>query len=146
MNSNDARIAAVYTTQTGATVRDSSPNAGPPRSGTFDLVVQLEAGNVLGQSGADYTLSFAALNDNTGQPAAQLVPTGNPFKEEFDAPAWTKSGSDFVRTGTGEVTGILRYKIAVPAGVTGTFHYNVELVSAGYQVVELVRSDAFILV
>src|ERR1700722_7173152 len=60
MNANDARIAGVYTAAAGGVTEDNSPNAGPPRAGTFDLIVQLEAGNVLGQSGANYTLTITA--------------------------------------------------------------------------------------
>ncbi|UBU08832.1 hypothetical protein [Nonomuraea gerenzanensis] len=144
MNSSDARIAAAYTTAPNGTVADDTPNAGPPRSPTFDLVLQLEAGNVLGQSGGDYTLNIVAINENTGLPVASLVPTGNPFKEEFKAPAWTPSGNDFVRSGSSP--GVLRYSITVPSGVTGRFHYNVDFVSSGFQVVELARTPSFLLV
>jgi hypothetical protein len=149
MNANDARIAAIYTAQSGATVKDVTPNAGPPRTNKYDLIIQLEAGNVLGQNQANYTLNFTAVNENTGQPVAALVPTGNPFKEEFNGatgPEWQPSGTDFVRTGTGECVGIMRYKITVPTGLTGRFHYNLEFVVTGFQVVDLKQSDAFILV
>jgi hypothetical protein len=146
MNANDARIAAIYTAAPGGIVMDDTPNAGPPRSNTFDLIVQLEAGNVVGQNAGNYTLSFTAVNENTGLPEAGLAPTGNPFKEEFKSPEWQPSGNDFVRTGTGEPAGILRYKITIPGGVTGRFHYNVELVSAGLQVVDLAQSHTFLLV
>jgi len=149
MNAADARIAAIYTAHSTGVVKSVTPNAGPPRTNTFDLIVQLEAGNVLGQSLANYTLNFTAVNENTGQAVAGLVPVGNPFKEEFDGPAgplWKPSGNDFVRTGAAEPVGILRYSIAIPAGLTGRFHYNLEFVSAGYQVVDLAESDPFLLV
>jgi hypothetical protein len=152
MNAADARIAGIYTAQTGATVKDSTPNAGPPRTNTFDLIVQLEAGNVLGQNG-EYTLNFTAINENTLQPQANLVPIGNPFPEKFDGVPgggvglnWQQNGTDFVRTGAGEAPGILRYRITIPPGLTGRFHYNLEFVTRGFQVVDLAQSDAFLLV
>ncbi len=154
MNAADARIAAIFTAQPGATVKDITPNAGPPKVNTFDLIVQLEAGNVLGQGGSKYTLTFTAINDNTGLPEAGLAPVGSPFKEEFDGVAalpppgtkWKVNGTDFVRTGGGEPDGILRYEIAIPAGLTGQFHYNLQLVTQGFQVVDLAQSEPFLLV
>lgn|GEM_PF-859081 len=157
MNANDARIAAIYTAQPGATVKDSSPNTGLSRSATFDLIVQLEAGRVLGSSLGNYTLNFTAINENTGLPQNELVPIGDPFKEEFDGPPdaavpvpagtkWRANGTDYVRTGANEPAGILRFKIAIPAGLTGRFHYNLEFFSVNHQVVDLAQSDAFILV
>jgi hypothetical protein len=132
MNANDARIARVYTSAAGGVTEDNSPNAGPPRAGTFDLIVQLEAGNVLGQSGANYTLTITAINDDTGAAVAGLEPAGSPFSEQFQVPDWQPSGPDFVRTS--------------PAATTGQFHYNVRFVSAGFQVVALAASNPFLLV
>jgi hypothetical protein len=153
MNANDARIARLYTAADGGITEDASPNAGPPRSNQFDVIAQLEAGNVIGQSGGNYTLNFTVINENTGLPEAALVPTGNPFNEEFDGKDpnvagtdWQASGRDFVRTGTGEPLGILRFNITVPAGLTGRFHINLEFVDAGFQVVNLAQSNVFILV
>ncbi len=145
MNANDARIASLYTSQAGGLVEDNSPNAVPPRAASFDLIVQLEAGSVLGQGGGNYTLNFTAINDNTAAPEPTLVPAGNPFSEQFLAPAWQQSGTDFVRTGTGEPIGILRFNIPVGANV-GRFHYNLEFVNAGFQVTELGQTNSFILV
>lgn len=151
MNANDARIARVYTSAAGGVTEYNSPNAGPPRAGTFDLIVQLEAGNVLGQSGANYTLTITAINDDTGAAVAGLVPAGSPFSEQFQAPDWKPSGPDFVRTSPAagavpEILGILRYNITIPAATTGQFHYNVRFVSAGFQVVALAASNPFLLV
>ncbi|CAO5155071.1 DUF4352 domain-containing protein [Frankia sp. AiPs1] len=149
MNASDARIAAIYTAQPGGIVKSLTPNAGSPKLTTFDLIIQLEAGNVLGQSLANYTLNVTAVNENAVKAEAGLVPVGNPFKEEFNGPVgpdWKPSGSDFVRTGASEPTGILRFKIHIPVDLTGRFHYNLELVSAGFQVVDLAESDAFLLV
>jgi hypothetical protein len=148
MNANDARIATLYTAQTGGLVEDNSPNAASPAAASFDLIVQLEAGNVIGQGGGNYTLNFTAINDNTAAPVPTLVPTGNPFSEQFLAGAgqpWQASGTDFVRTGTGQPTGILRFNIPV-GNNTGRFHYNLEFFNAGFQVTELGQTNSFILV
>jgi hypothetical protein len=149
MNANDARIAKVYTAAAGGVTEDNSPNAGPPRAGTFDLIVQLEAGSVLGQSGANYTLTITAFDDVNGGVVAGLAPVGSPFAEQFQAPDWEPSGTDFVRTSPAagavpQILGILRYNI--PAATTGQFHYNVQFVSAGFQVVDLAHSEPFLLV
>jgi len=153
MNASDARIARLFTSSVGGVVEDNSPNAGPPRSNQFDLILQLEAGNVIGQSGGNYRLTFTAINDNTAAPQAGLIPAGNPFNEQFDgedpnnpATAWQKSGNDYVRTGAGQPAGILRFNIPIPANTTGRFHYNIEFVNAGFQVVDLAQSNSFILV
>ena len=147
MNSNAARIARIYTAQRGALSEDNSPNGGPGgRANDFDLIVQLEAGAVLGDSGASYTLNFTAINDNTAAPEAGLVPAGNPFNEQFKDPEWKPSGTDFVRTGTGEPVGILRFIIPVGAS-RGRFHYNLDFTTPpNFEVVEIGESNAFILV
>ena len=72
---------------------------------------------------------------------------GNPFKEEWNlAGGWIRSGNDFVKTGPGEADGIMRYRIAIPPGLTGAFHYNVRLVSENFQVTSFAQSNPFLLV
>jgi hypothetical protein len=145
MNANDARISRVFTAQAGSVVEDNSPNAGPPKVNQYELVVQLEAGEVIGQSGGNYRVNVTAINDNTAAPEAGLVPAGNPFNEQFDgedpnntATNWQRNGSDYART--------IRATINIPAGLTGRFHYNLEFTNNGFQVVDLGQSNAFILV
>ena len=45
-----------------------------------------------------------------------------------------------------EADGIMRYRIAVPPGLTGAFHYNVRLVSENFQVTSFAQSNPFLLV
>src|SRR5215469_6480060 len=97
---NDARIVNLYTARTGGLAEDNSPNAGPSRATSFDLIVQLEAGKAIGQNGGGYTLNFTAINENTGAPEPALIPAGSPFVEHFVAPDWQANAADFVRTGT----------------------------------------------
>ena len=147
MHANDARIARLYTAQVDGTVEDPTPNANSPVADQFDLILQAEAGAVLGDSGANYTLTFAAINDDMVTRQVSLIPPGNPFREEWSpAFGWVRSGKDFVKTGPGEADGIMRYRIAVPAGLTGAFHYDARLVSENLQVVSFARSNPFLLV
>jgi hypothetical protein len=163
MNTNDARIARIYTAAPAGVTEDETPNAGPPRTDAFDLILQLEAGNAAGSGGGNYTLTFTAINDDTVAPEAGLNPTGNPFNEQFLAPDWKPSGNDFARTSpalaavpatatapaipaTPEIIGIARYRITILAGTTGQFHYNVRLVALGGQIVGFGRSNPFLLV
>jgi len=151
MNSNDAKIADLYTTGTGGLVEDDAPNAGPPSTAAFDLILQAEAGGTIGNSGATYTLSITAVNENTGGAVPGLNPTGAPFAESWNSTfGWGASASDFVKTqdptaNTG-TKGIVRYAIAIPAGTTGRFHYNAELLASNFQVVSFAQSNTFVLV
>jgi hypothetical protein len=145
MNANDTRVVNLYTTQTGGLVENNSPNAGPSSTTSFDLIVQLEAGKAIGQGGDGYTLNFTAINENTGTPEPALVPAGNPFIEQFLAPNWQTSGADFVRTGTGQPAGILRFNIPV-GNLTGRFRYNLDFTSSDCQVTDLWESNSFILI
>ena len=64
MNANDARIVRVFTAQVDGTVEDNTPNANAAVPDQFDLILQAEVGGVLGNSGANYTLTFTAINDD----------------------------------------------------------------------------------
>jgi len=147
MNAYDARIVRLFTAQVDGTVEDDTPNAKARVPFQFDLILQAEVGAVLGDSGANYTLTFSAVNDDMVARQVSLNPEGNPFKEEWNADhGWIRSGNDFVKTGPGEADGITRYRIAIPPGLTGAFHYNVRLVSVNFQVVSFVQSNPFLLV
>lgn len=147
MNANDARIVRLFTTQVDGTVEDNTPNANSLAPDQFDLILQTEVGGVLGNSGANYTLTFTAVNDDTVARQVALNPPGSPFKEEWNLGCgWIRNGNDFVKTGAGQATGIMRYRIAIPPGLTGAFHYNVRLVSENYQIISFAQSNPFLLV
>jgi hypothetical protein len=147
MNANDARIVRLFTTQVEGTVEDNTPNANSPVSGQFDVILQAEVGAVLGNSGANYTLTFTAINDDAVARQIALNPAGSPFNEEWNAGCgWIRSGNDFVKTGAGEADGIMRYRIPIPPGLTGAFHYNVRIVSENYQIISFAQSNPFLLV
>jgi hypothetical protein len=147
MNANDARIVRLFTAQVDGTVEDNTPNANSSNPGQFDLILQAEVGLVLGGSGANYSLTFAAINDDMVTRQVSLNPPGNPFREEWSlAFGWVRSGNDFVKTGPGEADGIMRYRIAIPPGLSGAFHYNVRMVSQNFQVTSFGQSNPFLLV
>lgn len=147
MNANDARIARIYTARVGCTVEDPAPNSYSPLPARFDLILQAKAGGVLGGSGADYTLTIVAIDDDCAAPVPELAPKGSPFCEEWTAAdGWRPTGREFVKTSPGDQDGICRYEICVPHGLTGQFHYNVRLVSANFEVVSFARSNPFLLV
>jgi hypothetical protein len=147
MNANDARIVRLFTTQVDGTVEDNTPNANSLAPDQFDLILQTEVGGVLGNSGANYTLTFTAVNDDTVARQVALNPPGNPFKEEWNLGCgWIRNGNDFVKTGAGEAAGVMRYRIAIPLGLAGAFHYNVRLVSENYQIISFAQSNPFLLV
>ena len=147
MNANDARIVRLFTAQVEGTVEDNTPNANSGVPDQFDLILQAEVGLVLGGSGANYRLSFTAVNDDMVSRQVFLNPPGNPFDEEWSsACGWVRSGNDFVKTSPGEADGIMRYRVTIPQGLTGAFHYNVRLVSQNFQVVSFAQSNPFLLV
>jgi hypothetical protein len=147
MNAYDARIVRLFTAQVDGTVEDDTPNARARVPFQFDLILQAEVGAVLGDTGANYILTFSAINDDMVARQVSLNPVGNPFREEWSAAyGWVQSGNDFVKTGKGEADGIMRYRIDIPSGLTGVFHYNVRMVSDNFQVVSFARSNPFLLV
>jgi hypothetical protein len=83
MNGQDSRVAAVYTVQDGGLVADDTPNAGVPDPTKFDLILEAEAGDPLGNSGAAYTLNVYAVSEDGG-----AIPAGfssGPLRERWDA-------------------------------------------------------------
>jgi hypothetical protein len=147
MNANDARIVRLVTARVDGTVEDSTPNADAAVPDQFDLILQAEVGGILGNSGANYTLTFTAINDDMVTRQVSLNPPGNPFKEEWNLSCgWIRSGNDFVKTGPGEADGIMRYRIAIPPGLAGASHYNIRLVSENFQVISFAQSNPFLLV
>jgi hypothetical protein len=114
MNANDARIVRVFTAQVDGTAEDNTPNANAAVPDQFDLILQAEVGGVLGNSGANYLLTFTAINDDMVTRQVSLNPPGNPFKEEWNLGCGWVRGNDFVKTGPGEADGIMRYRIAIP--------------------------------
>ncbi|MEO3855283.1 hypothetical protein [Acrocarpospora sp. B8E8] len=141
MNSQDARIARIYTTQKGNKVADQTPNApdvaGNLAATSFDLVVEIEAGNNT-MTGAPYTLTVTAVDDSIAGGVAALNPVIP--AQSFSSPPFQNVGLDFVLVQT--------FNIPVPnGGVQGhLFHYVAVLHNATFQIVSTQTSEPFLLV
>jgi len=140
---NDAELTELYTAPTGFDAKDNEPQA-PPRgflpTPNFDLHLRAVAGNVVGDSGADYQLTITCIDDTLAAPNAAL--SLHPLNEQFDSSdGWVVGGE----------AGNLLYKrvfnISVPADARGhVFHYIATLVSVNREIVSFIESNRFILV
>jgi hypothetical protein len=142
---NDAEITSVYSASvTLAQVEDNEPNTpaaggGAPAT-TFDVVLEAVAGNAIGNSGANYTLTLTCYDETTGDLApAAMSRTSN---EQFNsADGWQLSvgAQNFFKQAVATIT--------VPGGVRGhVFRYVATLVSDNNDIVSFKESNRFILV
>jgi hypothetical protein len=141
---NDAEITSVYSASvTLAEVEDNEPNTPPAGGGapatTFDVVLEAVAGNAIGSSGANYTLTLTCIDETTGLPVGSM---GRTLNEQFNgASGWQLSG------GAGNFFKRAVANITVPGGVRGhVFRYVATLVSANNDIVSFKESNRFILV
>jgi len=146
MNSNDARLARLFTVETGAIVEDNNPNTRlTTPATTFDLLLEGEAGSNIGGNGAQYTLSIVCFDWTTGNLAnAALQPTVP--AQTFDAPGgplWTASGSNFITQ--------QRFRIPAAGNLPGglanhVFVYTAAMVTRDFNIVSIIQSNLFIIV
>jgi hypothetical protein len=143
VNANDAQLIEVLTAQHGSTVEDNAPNAPAPgqvAATTYDVVIEGNAGNVIGNSGGTYALSVTAMDLTTMTPAANLNPTVP--AQAFNAPTWNKNGPDDYDTQQS-------FTVTVPSPNPYAGHilqYVASLVSVNDQVVSILQSESFTLV
>ena len=143
MNANDAQLIEVLTAQHGSTVEDNAPNAPAPgqaAAASFDVVVEGNAGNVIGNSAAPYTLTVTAMDLTTMTAAANLNPVIP--AQSFSAPQWIKNGPDDYDTQQS-------FTVNVPSPNPYAGHvlqYVASLVSVNDQVVSILQSQLFTLV
>jgi hypothetical protein len=143
VNANDAQLIEVLTCQHGSTVEDNAPNApggNQNAAASYDVVIEGNAGNVIGNSGAPYTLTVTAMDLTTMTAAANLNPVVPP--QSFNGPTWKPNGPDDYDT-------LQSFTIAVPAPNPYAGHvlqYVASLVSANDQVVSILQSEPFTLV
>ena len=69
---NDAEITDVYSASVtsgrrGQRAEHAAPGVTPPNT-TFDMQLEMVAGNVIGASGADYTLTITCIDETLGAP------------------------------------------------------------------------------
>ena len=142
MNANDARFSQLFVAGNNSKVQDDSPNESGGKAGAdYDLLVKAEAGGVLGDSGAAYTLFITAYDVTAGAAASGLNPFAAPNNENFNAANnWVASGDDFVKEE--------KYDINIPANVTRghVFQYTATLIAGNFEVVSIIQSDPFVLV
>jgi hypothetical protein len=147
MNANDARLSRLFTAETGSKVPDDTPNAslGAPQT-TFDLVLEGEAGNNVGGTGAPYTLTIACFDWSTGNLADAAMNPAIPaqtFDGNAGAVLWKRSGTNFV------TQQVFRIPTAgnLPATVKGhLFIYTVSLVTQDFNIVSTAQSNLFLIV
>ena len=140
---NDAEITDVYSASVALDVEDNEPNTpapgvAPPNP-TFDIQLEMVAGNVIGSGAGNYTLTITCIDETTGLPNGQLsVP---PVVQEFKLPLWVAS------TPAGNFFSKQKFTKTVPPGVQGhVFRYIATLVSENNDVVSFRESNRFILV
>ena len=137
---NDGELTRLFTASVGSTpaVEDDEPNTGAPGdppATEFHLFVEGVAGNVVGPSGADYTLYLTHVAETGGPALANFVQT-----QEFKDPPWKAGGM------AGNFVTEQRFIIPVPANAKGhVYHYVGRLVSNDSQIVSFKQSNSFIL-
>jgi hypothetical protein len=142
VNANDAQLIEVLTAQHGSTVEDHAPNAPAPgqvAAPSYDVVIEGNAGNVIGNSGAPYKLTVTAMDLTTMQAAANLNPAVG--AQSFSAPTWNKNGPDDYDTQQS-------FTINVPDPNPYAGHvlqYVASMVSVNDQVVSILKSEPFTL-
>lgn len=140
---NDAEITDVYSASVALDVEDNEPNTPAPGvtppNPTFDIQLEMVAGNVIGSGAGNYTLTITCIDETTGLPNGPLsVP---PVVQEFKLPLWVAS------TPAGNFFSKQKFTKTVPPGVQGhVFRYIATLVSENNDVVSFRESNRFILV
>ena len=139
---NDAELTALYSASTGFDVEDSEPNTGAPGAApaaNFDLHVEAVAGNVIGNSAANYQLTLTCIDETLAAPNIAMSRTAS---QQFNAAnGWNAGG------GAGNFLKEQVFSIAVPAGVRGhVFRYVGTLVSVNNDIVSFIESNRFVLV
>jgi hypothetical protein len=139
VNVSDAKISRLFVAAAGGQVENISPNAaGYPDH--FTLILEVEAGGVIGDSGTPYTLNITAINETRQQVVIALNPAGAPFNETFTrADGWIVSGYDHLK--------IEAYDIVVPADLHAgdAFYYLATLCTSNLEIVSIKRSNPFVL-
>ncbi|MGQ0575057.1 MAG: AfsR/SARP family transcriptional regulator [Pseudonocardia sp.] len=141
-SANDAEITEIYSASVGLDVADNEPNSPPPGgvpAATFDMQLEMVAGNAIGGGGGNYQLTLTCIDETLGAPNAGM--SRGPLNQQFlVANGWQASGA------AGNFFNKQRFNIAVPAGLRGhIFRYLVTLVAVDSNVVSFRESNRFIL-
>jgi hypothetical protein len=140
---NDAELTELYTAATGFDVEDNEPNTGPPGAApaaNYDLHLEAVAGNVIGNSGANYQLNITCIDETLAAPNANMSP-GTQNQQFNAANGWVAGG------GAGNFLKEQVININVPGNVRGhVFRFVASLVSANGDIVSFLESNQFVLV
>jgi hypothetical protein len=144
VNANDAQLIEVLTAQHLSTVEDNAPNAPAPgvtaAAPSYDLVIEGNAGNVIGNSAGPYRLTATAMDLTTMTAAAPL--SVGPVTQTFSPATWNPNGPDDYDTKQS-------FTITLPTPNPYAGHvlqYVASLVSVNDQVVSILQSEPFTLV
>jgi hypothetical protein len=90
MNPNDAKLVRIYTRKQGGAVSDETPIGGTNgNNAQFEVVVEGEAGAVLGGSGAPYQLRISAIDlTDVDNPNSAQNNFSQAADAAFQAPDW----------------------------------------------------------
>ena len=134
-NFNDALITRLFTSQTGSTIEDTTPNA--PNEGDFCVNIEMAAGT--GLQSVAYTLIWGCNDITLGAKAPGMVPTtlGN---GQFDVAPWTKDPSGLFWKYEEQAT-VTR---PAAAGQGHIYQYSATLTNANGQVASYALSDPFV--
>jgi hypothetical protein len=151
MNANDAKLVSVYTRKVNGTIPSFSLRVSGALDGesvSFEVVIEAQAGYVLGNSGAPYLLSLVAFDITSGQNA-------NPCD------AFAKTVIEYFNSTIGTISQWPEYRSVFPVTLTQTqadalvvhvLQYTVSLISpppgsgSPANVISFLRSEPFILV
>jgi hypothetical protein len=140
---NDAEIRSVYSASvTLDEVEDNEPNTpaaggGAPAT-SFDVVLEAVAGDAIGSSGANYTLTLTCIDETLAAPNLGMSRTANQAFNPVNGWSRNNNAANYFKQ---EV-----FNIAVPPGVRGhVFRYVATLVSVNNDIISFKESNQFVL-
>ena len=151
MNANDAKLVSVYTREVNGGIANFSPRISGAKEGesvSFEVVIEAEAGYVLGSSGAPYLLTLVAFDSTLGNNAYPETAFHYRVTENFNNTTglisqWPTYKSAFTVT---------LNQAQADAWVGHVLQYTVSLISpppgsgSPANVISFLRSELFILV
>jgi hypothetical protein len=151
MNANDAKLVSVYTREVNGNIPDCSPRVSGATEGgsaSFEVVVEAQAGYVLGNSGAPYLLTLVAFDITSGNIVYPCTAFNYRVTENFNKVTGTVSQWPEYRS----VFTVTLTQVQAEALVTHVLQYTVVLISppsgsgSPANVVSFLRSEPFMLV
>jgi len=151
MNANDAKLVSVYTREVNGDIANFSPRVSRATEGenvSFEVVIEAEAGCVLGGSGAPYLLTLVAFDSTLGNNAYPQTAFHYSVTENFNNTTGLISQWPMYKS----VFTVTLNKAQADALVGHVLQYTVSLInpppSSGSpaNVISFLRSEPFILI